>query len=300
MLKLFLTLLILPSMLLAMAQADEISSSSAESASQTGRPSETGEDNPHAVLTLKGRVEHSVSLPPLGSALRAGAVFDESLLGNTSQDEGWYQIPEWLAGSFHRETLTTRLGLFTVKVLSRTDYGHGYQRDRSGKIWNYYHVPQRQIVEGSTFDQIFVTRWYQPLMVTDETVVLRFMNTCIRVEKGTGKILDVFQQEEIHKLTAVSGGSYRGAWSLRTFTSAGVKTGHVQHGSYVAVRTGPFSPIDALEGRDLRASFARFLISHGHSELVPEDSHEAVHGTLPVSRPAPVHPRQDLDQEPAN
>ncbi len=96
-------------------------------------------------VPLQGGVQHSDELRPLPQNLQTGAIYDEKSIPKTADDQGWYQIPDWLAGKWLREEETILSTYFfdskvqqneprTIAERELADFG--FQRDKNGKVWH--------------------------------------------------------------------------------------------------------------------------------------------------------------------
>lgn len=225
---------------------------------------------PVVAEVLQGGIEHSENMPPVEPALRAGAIFNESVIQSLSAEEGWYWVPAWMVGSWHRETETkcTWLGNFTH--LSRTDKFCGKQRDRNGEYWDYYLVPYLQPVDAGPFIEYKIMRGYFILPSEPGTFTIRYVSTCIRVDKRTRRIFSSHNQEDINRYSPYAPGVLRNDGSLRAFDAAGRPSKPVKC-FYFATMMQPFQPLNYLNGKDMRLSFRNYLLTHGLAELIPDD-----------------------------
>jgi len=99
---------------------------------------------------LQGSVRLSETLPPVPPQLRAGVVFNAGNLPANDTSTGWYRIPSWFAGTWHREFETDTLPNGKVQTqLSRVDVQHGHQVDRRKGIWHHHSEPFAQRIDAA-------------------------------------------------------------------------------------------------------------------------------------------------------
>ena len=234
---------------------------------------------------LRGLVEKQPKPIPLG--LMPGRRFDPNLLPAEGTEEGWYWIPDWAAGIFHRDSQTTlgptvRLGFRSIN-LSRTIEDHvtdnepsGWQMDRKGGIWQYFHLPQTERHEGADFIEYKVILKHQPVEISNTQFITRTFAQSIRVNKFNGIIVMVYQQDDINK-SQPTGLGYRQDSLCHWFDQYG-RPGSVVNKKRTDLITSEskrirsFAPVNVWKGKDMKASFHRFLLSHGKADLVPEET----------------------------
>lgn len=263
---------------------------------------------------LRGAVEKQPSAIPMG--LMPGRRFDPRLLPPEGTEDGWYWIPEWSAGIFHRDFQTTlgptvRVGFSTMN-LSRTTEDHvtdnepsGWQMDKNGGIWDYFHLPRTERHEGSDFIEYKIIRKYQPIEMSISQCVSRIFAQTIRVNKFNGIIQMVYQQDEINKSRPTALGFRQDSlcyWfdeNGRPGTSLNRKPSDIITGESKRIR--PFSPVNVWKGKDMKASFRLFLLSHGKADLVPEDvpNNEAFNPNIQRPSSFPLAPNRSVARDAA-
>ena len=219
---------------------------------------------------LQGGVIHSEIVPAVEPSLRAGATFNEGNIQKIPKEEGWYWVPRWIAGSWHRETQTAYTENGPVTQRNRSEKHFGMQQDSNGEIWDYYHVPIKQVAEGSAFTEYKVMRSYSILPAGNGKFAMKSRSTCVRVDRNTNKIISSHTQEDINTFSPQGRGVIRSDCSMRLFDTNG-KPKDSATGYYTCDMVQPFQPTNFLDGKDLRKSFKNFLISHNWPKLVPLD-----------------------------
>lgn len=244
---------------------------------------------------LKGKVEHSQSLSPVDSSLRAGAQYDLTRLKALSANNLWYRIPAWSAGSWHKETCTTvhrrkfksdanyysvvlaRYGLGprekmddweTNTYTARSDETWGFQKDRNGEIWQFAYNNYQTLTEGERSYAVSLVKDVEVIDISDSKVVLKFVSTKLLIDKYSRQIGIARQTESIQTYTTAGGNLRRVVSSVRSFDEDGQPEAESKVIS-LQLRTKAFDPWNVYEGRDMRALFAEYLVSHGMKDLVP-------------------------------
>jgi hypothetical protein len=220
--------------------------------------------------TLQGGVIHSEIVPAVEPTLRAGATFNESNIQKIPKEEGWYWVPRWIAGNWHREVQTAFTENGPVTQRNRSEKHFGMQQDSNGEIWDYYHVPIKQVAEGANFTEYKVMRSYSILPAGNGKFAMKSRSTCVRVDRNTNKIISSHTQEDINTFSPQGRGVIRSDCSMKIFDSNG-RPKDAATGYYTCELVQPFQPTNYLDGKDLRQSFKNFLISHNWPKLVPLD-----------------------------
>lgn len=219
---------------------------------------------------LQGGVEHSESMPSVEPQFQAGVMFNESSIQSIPAEEGWYWVPAWIVGTWQRETETKYTWLGKYTHMSQTTKRCGMQRDRNGEYWDYYHVPYVQPVDGGPYIEYKIIRGYTILPASPGNFNMRYLSTCIRVNKQTGMIMSSHTQEDLNRYSSAGPGMLRNDGSLRMFNASGRASKPVR-GFYIANMVKPYEPIDSLDSKDMRLSFRNYLLSHGLADLLPYD-----------------------------
>jgi len=229
---------------------------------------------------LQGGIESNDTIGPVAPPLQAGATFDEHNLPALHTRTGWYMVPGWFAGLWHRETQTNKIGLFrTVTQVSRRDRLRGYQIDKNGRIWQAHDEPNVVIVDtGKALDYI-LDRVLQPLTVRDDLVVIRFVGSDIVVEKSSRRIVRSGQREEIQELRPGANNTLHCQSKLTRFDQNGKNLGTIS-GSWDETLIKPFQPLDYYQGRNYFQDFCQYLQSIGQADAIPR--RQAVSGGGPT------------------
>ena len=242
---------------------------------------------------LLGGIEHSDKLRPLEPGLRAGAQFDLVRLKSLTPNNNWYKIPTWNAGNWHTETNTsfhtrkyqvdswenylTSIGIrqsssnkdlweqatFTARSNERV----GFQRDRSGQIWEFAYQNYVNEVEGDECIFVHFVREHTPIEITNDKVVIRYVGTECAVSKSSHRIGVARQKESINTYTSAGGNLLRCNYSVKTFDQDG-KPERLADGIAMEIRTKLFEPRNLYEGQDMVKLFSEYLQSHGMEDLV--------------------------------
>jgi len=243
----------------------------------TGSGAAQEDTQPPPTPQLKGAIEHVEVMPPVDERLRPGATFDENLLPTQEPNNQWYKIPEWFAGTWQTEEQTTvavydyAAGTKTKtrrRQMAKAQDFKGFQRDRKGNIWQFASAPFTNRVEGDDHISVQIVRVFEPLEVTEDTVVQRFVGTTIRVSKLSGKIMDVSQDESIQTYYPVQPGIVRCNGSLKTFGPDGKPISLHKVVAY-STKVANFTPTNTYNGHDMKRLFKEFLFSRGMTYLCP-------------------------------
>ena len=225
---------------------------------------------PGAAEPLQGGVEHSEELAPVDSRLLPGQVFDQRNLPPQGTTTGWYLIPNWYAGLWHRETQVNKIRFKNVERVSRRDSRRGFQMDELGGIWHYRNEPFTTQVDGGNivdFKMMFVV---EPVAISDRCVAIRAIDTTTSVSKQTNKIVSVKQFESFFSTVPVSETELYTDASMKAFDSKGRSVGANNKGYFREYKIQPFVEINYLNGKDLKEDFKLYLRSHGLSDRVPK------------------------------
>lgn len=219
---------------------------------------------------LEGKVHHSERLPPLDSNFLPGHIFDESRLPPMGTNSGWYRIPNWFAGVWHRDTIIQK-GLLGIKseVQNSRNMRRGYQTDALGGIWDYRDEPFADPVDIGASVDYKVVRIREPVSISGKSVTLHFIASCFLINKTTHEIVKAYQEEEFQTWQGGDHQNLRCDASQRIFDAFGASK-QVSTCSFVDRLLQEYAPIDKYHGKDLKADFVRFLTSHGMSERVPQ------------------------------
>lgn len=226
---------------------------------------------------LKAGVEHSQELPALPASLRVGATFDNKLLsGSSSSADGWYHIPAWLAGGWHRdqETVIYSQDYQTGNenrephiISGVQDAQFGVQQDRSGGIW-HCRLARAGVADCGSYLSCALIQSQEPVLVSGDKVLIRDVFTMLHVNKETGAIIYSAQSESLTRYEPMQDGVIKTTSSLKTFDADGMPQKRQINVSYDK-RMEPFSVLNSYKGSDLRTEFSQFLKSDGKENLIP-------------------------------
>ena len=218
---------------------------------------------------LQGGIETTDTIGPVAPPLQAGSTFDEHNLPALHTRTGWYMVPTWFAGHWHRETQTDKIGLFrTITHASRRDRLRGYQIDNNGRIWQAHDEPNVIIVDTGKSLNYILDRVLQPLTVRDDIVVIRFIGSDIVVEKGSKRIVRSYQREEVQEIRPGPNNTLRCQSKLTRFDQNGRSMGTIS-GGWDETLIRPFQPLDFYQGRNYFQDFCQYLQSIGQAEAIP-------------------------------
>lgn len=216
---------------------------------------------------LQATIEMSKDLAPVGRSLQAGVKFNESALTPISSQSTWYWVPPWLAGGWHRETMThNKKGI----RLERSDSSYGLQTDKLGGYWQRLSIPSRHSVECAQIIDWKVTTNFEVATTNNAEFINHSRNISVAVSKRTGKITTTYQQESIQRYYPIDQNHIKYEVTTKEFDQSG-RFVSLNEGSTVYVRTQPFiqQNIDLATGINLRLDFYRYLASHDLRDLIP-------------------------------
>ncbi len=228
---------------------------------------------PAGAEPLQGGVSLSETLPAVEPALRAGSTFNEANLPAMGTTQGWYWIPTWAAGIWHREVMTYLGPDGTGQTqLSRVNHFWGDQVDNQGGIWHHHNEPYGEREDLPQWTEWKTVLVREPVLITAQQMQMHFRATTIQVERATGKIHESYQQEEMQYLRPEGPGAmYQESW-IKFFDQMGKPKG-MEHGVAHLALIQPFQPVpyDRKTALDLRQDFQLYLASHGYQYLVPNN-----------------------------
>jgi hypothetical protein len=227
---------------------------------------------------LDGQIEHDEKVPGLAAEYQVGNRIDPTQLTALTPDNLWFPIPSWLAGKWHSENMTVTnvtncLTGQSVKVhLERkevADVVHGFQKDKSGQVWEFLQIPRVQKVSVDN-GQCYLTCSREDVLRTDSTaVLLKILNSQITVDKKN-KVLATEQVQQISNYLPLENGIVRMEASLKNFDADGDPQ-QIQKAEKVIQRISPYEAIDSKDGLDLKQLFVEFLKKNGKEDLVPDN-----------------------------
>jgi hypothetical protein len=238
-----------------------------------------GLTNPVQSTVLKGGVEHSDSLKPIESSLAPGQVYDPNNLPMVGAVETnrWYRIPDWLAGTWHKESQTdyfrydyaTRVTDTTTRTApARSDGRWGTQMDEKGAVWQYDPTPFTAKVDSGDEYVVQLVRVSEPVEATDKVFVRRSVDTQIRIEKATNRIKSVESGEQITQYVPEGEQLVKRETSAKVFDDDGRPVLLGKSFAYEN-RIAPFQAQDTYQGKDMRVLFKKFLQSQNETAFLP-------------------------------
>lgn len=235
----------------------------------------------HAPSATAGGVSQQAQWAPVNDApapiLVAGVRYDEQIAPIQDTAEAWYWIPDWFAGTWKRDSVTTTStynyktcseSTLTVQEMAQSNDGEGWQKDNRGTIWNCDHTPFRSESDCGNEKQIFVVTAMKPLEISEEKVVKQFEGTGCVVDKATGKIRHCAKATSVQTYRKVGPGVME-ASSVTTELSADGEPLTASKSMTTYRQTADFHARDFHGGKDMRVSFKNYLDSHGKPDLAP-------------------------------
>ncbi|MBU6450610.1 MAG: hypothetical protein KGS72_02450 [Cyanobacteria bacterium REEB67] len=221
-----------------------------------------------AAQPLQAGITENTTIGPMPAPLQAGSTFDEHNLPPLHTRTGWYEIPAWAAGYWHRETQTDKVGFRTITHESRRDRLRGDQVDRLGRIWQAHDEPNTVTVDtGRTIDYI-LDRSTEPVQITSNLMVIHYIASDIIVDKGSRRIVKAAQRDETQRIQPGPGGTLLCASHLTRFDQNGGRQDTID-GSWTESLLRPFQPLDYSNGRNYFQDFCQFLHSVGQDSAIP-------------------------------
>lgn len=251
--------------------------------------------NAKAYKPLEGGVSLSLTLPPIPTNLRKGAIFKTENLPKPPKVTDWWLVPAWFAGTWHRETITevhyndfidTLFGLDKTYI-ERADHLWGHQVDRLGGIWHHRVEPYTQIVEDNDYTFVKTVTLQEPVFVSDSKVIVHYRDTTINYRKSDNKITHTFSHEQISEITkqgSLTAERVEGQNYDQDGTPIGSKRART---TYTLIK--PFNPtnLDPKSKLDLQKDFALYLKVHAYTDRIPE-------AMLEYTNKFPTNPQSEI------
>lgn len=226
---------------------------------------------PVSAEPLKATIELSSELAPVRKELQTGAKFNEQALPPVSTNGVWYWVPPWLAGGWHRETMTYLLPVHKRGIhKERSDSSYGLQVDRLGGHWQRLVIPSRHPVECTQLVDWKITTRFDVLETNNFEFINHSQNISVAVNKRTGKIMATYQQESIQRYYPIDNNHIKYEVTTKEFDQSG-RFVSLNEGSTIYTRTSPFiqQNIDEVTGVNLRLDFYRYLVASDLRDLIP-------------------------------
>jgi len=218
---------------------------------------------------LAGGISLSRKVTAIPASLQKGAIFNKANLPKTKIVNGWYWIPSWLAGVWHRETVTdlNEDGSQNTHT-ERADHLWGHQSDRFGTIWHHHCEPYTQIVEQDdiTYSKTIVS--LQPIVMSGSEVRMHYKDLTVGYNKDNKLIVTTHKHEQISKLTRQGDLLAEEIWSKEYDQNGNCYSSDHAKTVYTLIHTFKPTKVDK-NGLDLEKHFALFLLSHGYLDRVP-------------------------------
>jgi hypothetical protein len=236
------------------------------------------EPTPPVKSPLQGSIQHSEAVAPLPLEYAPGAKLDEQSLPKLTPENRWYPIPNWIAGTWQYKTETvTYLRAFDKKKYPQTPFTlhnefqrtYGYQKDRTGQIWDYLKAPYRYQakLDGGLIG--YVTDGTVDISkATNEEVVRKVFGNGAVVDPESQQIVLTNQKECFTRYTPFSDDAIRLEGSTKVFAMDGSPQ-VLKFSDMLGMRVKPFEVVDQLDGQNLRQMFGDFLRANGKADLAP-------------------------------
>ena len=235
---------------------------------------QTGGSN--GTFTLQAEVSHDARLPAVPTNLRAGKRFDPDQLKGLTPNNNWYQLPNWLVGRWHGDTVTVtsmqdcRTGRGEREHIERrevVDTIYGHQRDRNGGTWQYLEVPR--VVKMSVDNGVCYLRCLREdvLQSNDSSLVLKLLNNQITLGRGN-RIVESDQVQQFLTTLPVEAGLVQTESSLKNFDANGNPL-QIETIQKVLQRVGPYEEQNTMDDLNLKQLFVEFLMKIGRPDLLP-------------------------------
>lgn len=225
---------------------------------------------------LKANIEFSESLEPLQAGLREGErmKLKAGASDRNKQITGWRRVPDWFAGTWHKEKTTRYVEGRPISYQTRADLITGYQQDAKGRIWQ---PTFNRVAQVETDEYVEYQMQQRPTVYENYSskYVSFSLSTRVRVDKETNQIMSSFQQEDLSVSTPEPDGSVKAVVECRVFN----QNGKVKFEDTIIVmeeKIEDFNPIDEFNGVDYRQNFIQFLQAKGHPELIPADRPKSI------------------------
>src|SRR5262249_39992914 len=142
------------------------------------------------------------------------------------------------------------------------------QPDRNGQVWEFKRAPYKTTIEGQNALNVMMVSNREPLYVNQDKVVIRLLQTSLTVDKASQRIMNTSQVEQINTYVPAGPGVMNLQSSIKTFGADGSPQVQETNSGLVYTRAA-FQPVNYYEGRDMRALFRDYMLSHGYSNLLP-------------------------------
>lgn len=219
---------------------------------------------------LSARLDFVEKVDPVSKAFQPGKLFAEVNLPSEATSDGWYPIPSWRAGMFHRDTQTNHTLFGDVTINSSVDHIYGMQVDKRGVIWHHESCPKITKVDLDDYTEYKIIDRYEPVAVTNSEFTVKTMETDIDVDRKTGKIKQCSRQEGFYQYRPCGPDAACAECMTLGFSALGRVNTEKEMSSLEEVRKGPFRVINKFRGTDLRENFITYLKSHGLADVAPD------------------------------
>lgn len=233
---------------------------------------------PGSAKVIEGMSDHSSGLPPLDAQYRPGARFDDLTPAKVSPPNKWYQIPDWLAGTWQskQHSLIYQFNYKTQKeweAKNRFSYylaeeRFGKQKDKEGGIWDLPLAPLVNKALSKDWVSYHHITKIEYLYVGEDGIVMRIRSVVTLVSRVGSEIASAYQQESISTRLPAGENLLRVRDSIKVYDVEGrpVRRSKVEA---IATRVAPFEALNERNGLDLKEMFFEFLKSEHKDSLIP-------------------------------
>lgn len=226
---------------------------------------------------LQGGVQHSEKLSPVEKEYRRGAKIDLSATKQPAIVNHWYPLPNWAVGkwtsikatrTYARDLKTNREQTTPESRSSKMDFNWGFQKDKTGQVWEFAKEPYILTVEHSDNVILKKVKKREFLEADDTKVTLKLLTENVVVSKFTNSVIRTMQSENIQTCVPAPNDCMTCKASYKIFDEKGspVELGEETN---MARRVAPFKNIDEYEHKNMAELFKEFLQSEGKPDLIP-------------------------------
>lgn len=226
-------------------------------------------------LILQGGLKMSEKIMPVPLNLKSGSSFYSAMISDNEEEDEWIKLPSWRAGIFERHTASRQRKTDSNKShVFRSKYvtpEQVLQKDRNGGIWQYLTAPEHQSIDIGAYVQYSKITDNEIIESSEKEELMRTKFLSLKVDKTSGKILEVFQQEQMDYLTPLrKGKGFHQDSYVKWFDETGQASSKpTDEMSADMILVKPYSLSNSYKGKDMRASLRQYLKNHNLEELIP-------------------------------
>jgi hypothetical protein len=230
---------------------------------------------------LVGEIQHAERLSPVEPSLSPGAVYDpRNLPGQAPNSIRFFRIPQWLAGTWHKDWqtdyyrynfVTKQTDITTRTETARSDGTWGTQADKDGNVWQYDGTPFQTTVDSGSEYVVELVRSSEPVESSGAYFIRRSVDTQIRVDKATNQIKSVESGEQLTTYLPEQDGLVKRETSAKVFDQSGQPVLLGKSFCY-ETRIRTFAPQDTFQGKDMKSLFAEFMKRQAETAFLQDNS----------------------------